>query len=164
MLGIVGHGTYERQLLPEAPGDRGTISVRRYLCLTCRRTISVLPDQLLPWRWYSGATILIVLVRLLIDGLSVASLREEFGPGGRFPYWKSPRRWAHQLCKRLWSWHAAALGDAKRVAPDELLRRLLALGRAHARSPNDELERAARDLVGGTSHSRFEVRRTAQIA
>ena len=161
-LGVVGHGTYQRQVRGLAPGQWVVIFIRRYLCLTCKRTISVLPDLLLPWRWYSANSILMVLVQALLLGVAVASLRDAIGPGGRAPHWLTPARWARQLGDRLWSWRAAEVGHCAKLERPELLARILALGDAHARSPDVELERAACRLIAGTSHSRREVHRTTR--
>ena len=48
-LGVVGHGTYTRQVLGLISRSRQLmIWVRRYLCRGCQKTISVLPDALSP--------------------------------------------------------------------------------------------------------------------
>lgn len=158
-LGIVGHGTYQRQVRGFAPGEWILVHIRRFLCVACKRTTSVLPDSLLPWRWYSGTAILRVLVQVLLLGVAVADLRGSIGPGGRDPHWSSPARWMRQLGERLWSWHAAELGHSPGLEHGDFLGRLLGLAGAHARSPDDELEVAARRLVTGTTHAPGDVRR-----
>lgn len=146
-LGIVGHGTYTRQVRGLCPGGWILIHIRRYLCLGCRRTISVLPDSLVPGYWYSAAAILCTLVATLFQSKAVADLRESVGPGGRAPHWTSPARWARNLGCRLWPWHAAEVGDSGDLPPSEFLRRLLALAGCHARSPDSELEIAVKKLA-----------------
>lgn len=48
---LSGHGFYRRTLV-DAAFD-GVISVRRYLCRTCKRTVSLLPEFALPWLRFS---------------------------------------------------------------------------------------------------------------
>jgi len=143
------------------PGEWILVHIRRYLCVACKSTTSVLPDSLLPWRWYSGTAILRVLVQVLLLGVAVADLRESIGPGGRDPHWSSPARWSRQLGDQLWSWHAAELGHNPGVElrRGEFLGRLLGYASAHAHSSDDELEAAARRLVTGTTHAPGDVRR-----
>lgn len=146
-LGLVGHGTYQRQVRGLSPGGWVTIYVRRYLCTRCKRTTSVLPNVLHPGFWYSAAAILCALVGSVLSGRSNADLRSSLGPGDRRPHWTSPARWAEQLGPRLWSWHAAELGDADGVPRSEFLERLLALAGCHARSPDRALESAVTKLA-----------------
>jgi branched-subunit amino acid transport protein len=75
-LRLVGHGRYRRQLLglPDAP-EGVVIFVRRFLCLACRKTASILPEEVHPRRWYAGAAILAALVRYLILGWSAEKVR-----------------------------------------------------------------------------------------
>lgn len=152
-LGIVGHGTYRRQVRGLAPGDWAIIFVRRYLCRCCGGTISVLPDELLPRRWYTGGAILRVLVDVLVRGITVAALRSIVGPGERSPHWTSPGRWASQLGTSLWQWRAAELANRKSLDAGVLIQRLMNLAGADIRGPSTDLEAAARFLVTGTSHA-----------
>jgi hypothetical protein len=159
-LGIVGHGTYQRQVLGLVPGRAIVIRIRRYLCQACRKTISVLPDVLLPWRWYTAGAILAVLVGALIARNATADLRESRGPGGRAPHWTTPARWSSALLERLWAWMAAELGGSVGIEPTDRLRRLLGLLGVHARSPDEELIAATRLAARGTVHMR---RSTARL-
>jgi len=145
-LGIIGHGTYTRQVRGLSPGGWILIHVRRYLCVGCKRTISVLPS-LHPGRWYAAAAILRALVGALLLSASIADLRETIGPGDRSPHWTSPARWARQLGRGLWPWRAAELGHTDGQPRAEFLRRLLARGGCHARSPDPDLDLAARQLA-----------------
>lgn len=110
-LRIVGHGLYRRQLLglPDAP-EGVVIFVRRFLCLNCRKTTSVLPEEVHPRRWYAGSAILVALVRYLILGWSAEKVRAALGaaPGSRG--WKALERWTKQLLDTLWFWKASELG------------------------------------------------------
>ncbi len=158
-LGIVGHGTYPRQVLGFAASRSLVIRIRRYLCRGCTKTISILPDDLLPWRWYASTAIMAVLVGVLLLGRSVADLRESIGPGERTPHWTTPTRWRSALLERLWSWKSVELGGFTGIEPGERLRRLLGLLGLHARSPGDDFVSAVRRVIRGTSHTRLAVAR-----
>lgn len=111
LLGIVGHGTYTRQVLGHTSVAMDfVIRVRRFLCRACKRTITRLADLLHPKRWYSGGAILEALRRHLIDGTTEPEVRNAFGPPIDSESWRSLRRWRRQLLDPLWKWLAPRLG------------------------------------------------------
>ncbi len=131
-LGIVGHGTYERQVLGLLKrGGQLLIRVRRYLCRGCLLTISVLPDELYPRRWYAAVAVILVLVKHYVEGICAEALRCEVGPrSGDGDYaWSQPRRWGRALLDRLWPKFRRRLGfrgaAADHAAVTKRLRRLL---------------------------------------
>ena len=159
-LGIVGHGTYLRQILGRVDaGKTLVIRVRRYMCRGCRRTISVLPETLLPRRWYAGGAILLALTLSLLRGIPAAEVRRRLGEPGETRGWKTLDRWQRQLLAPLWSWVAAQLGFAEQAAGNERgqrtdrLRKLLLLHSAGGRSPTEEIERVACAMARGTAHT-----------
>ena len=80
-LGIVGHGTYLRQVLGRVGASQSlVIRIRRYLGRGCRRTISVLPEALLPGRWYAGAVILLALTLSLLLAVPAGEVRRRHRP------------------------------------------------------------------------------------
>ena len=110
-LGIVGHGTYQRQVLGVIDAAQAAITlVRRYLCRGCERTINILSDHLHPRRWYSGGAILEALRLHLLDGLSEREIRERFGIAVDSESWRTLRRWRSELLMTLWYWLARRLG------------------------------------------------------
>ncbi len=160
-LGIVGNGTYCRQVLGLLAGSESlVIFVRRYLCRGCGTSISLLPDTLLPWRWYAGTTMLLALVLSLLQGKAASEVRTRLGQAGDTPGWKTLDRWQRQLLAPLWSWVAAQIAfaahgpGATRAERCERLRRLAALHGTHARSPDAEIELTARALTRGSAHTR----------
>jgi len=162
-LGIVGNGTYERQVLGLVAASQSlVIFVRRFLCRGCRVSMAVLPDALLPRRWYAGTAMLLALVGSLLRGRSAAGIRGELGERGTTNGWKTLDRWQRGLLAPLWGWTAAQTGFARgrpganRVERSDRLRKLLGLRGAHARSPDTDMEQAARGLVAGTAHSGAE--------
>ena len=80
---LTGHGFYRRTLV-DAAFD-GVIRVRRYLCRSCKRTVSLLPDFVLPWLRFSISVIALFLAARLLNGLTlVAAARAAAQPG--MPY------------------------------------------------------------------------------
>jgi hypothetical protein len=91
------------------------IRVRRFLCLVCGHTMSLLPDWLHPRRWYAGPAIIEALYRhcVLLESASVISAR--FGRNPEATEWKSLLRWRRQLLlsPTLWGWLGPRLGVSK---------------------------------------------------
>ena len=156
-LGIIGHGTYTRHVLGIVEKARQlTIWVRRYLCRGCRKTISVLPADLYPGRWYAGFVVVMSLVLGLLRGIPVDEIRRQAGGDGEGSGWKTLRRWQRQLLSPMWSWLAREVGCATAPAHSReertcRLRRLLAL---HSPGPPelDQVRAVAAALVRGTAH------------
>ncbi len=170
-LGIVGNGTYRRQVLGVlSESESLVIFVRRFLCRGCGRTISVLPNMLLPWRWYAGTAMLVALVLSLLRGKTAREVRGRLGQIGDTPGWKTLDRWQRGLLSPLWGWVAAQIGFAEhgpcasRAERCEGLRRLAALHGTHARSPDPELELAACALATGSAHTRAKSWLIAHVA
>jgi transposase-like protein len=63
---LTAHGFYQRTL--EDIDFDGVIRVRRYLCESCRRTVSLLPDFALPYLRSSIVLIALFLVARLLQG------------------------------------------------------------------------------------------------
>jgi hypothetical protein len=71
---LTGHGFYRRTLV-DAAFD-GVIRVRRYLCCSCKRTVSLLPEFVLPWIRFSISVIAMFLAARLLNGFTfVAAAR-----------------------------------------------------------------------------------------
>jgi hypothetical protein len=68
---LIAHGFYSRTLV-EAGFD-GSIQVRRYLCRSCRRTVSLLPQFALPYLRFGITVISLFLVSRLLQGLTLAA-------------------------------------------------------------------------------------------
>jgi len=66
---LIGHGFYRRTLVDVA--FDGTIRVRRYLCRSCKRTVSLLPEFALPWLRFSVSVMAVFLVGRLLTGLTL---------------------------------------------------------------------------------------------
>ena len=67
---LIAHGFYRRTLV-DADFD-GSIRVRRYLCRSCRRTVSLLPEFALPYLRFGITVISLFLVARLLHGATLA--------------------------------------------------------------------------------------------
>jgi hypothetical protein len=137
---VVGHGMYSRQVCGMVEAGWIIIWIRRFLCLACGHTMSMLPDRLHPWRWYAGTVIIEALFRHCILLESAASIGARFGWPEDAVEWRSLRRWRAQLLvsPTLWGWLGARLGVTKPAANRNegrnRLERLLAEGCCIVRS------------------------------
>ena len=66
---LTAHGFYTRTLI-DAAFD-GVIRVRRYLCQACRRTVSLLPEFILPYLRSSVMVIALFLIARLLGGQTI---------------------------------------------------------------------------------------------
>jgi len=160
-LGIVGNGTYRRQVLGIFPkGELLEILVRRYICRGCKKSISVLPDTLLPWRWYAGTAMLFALMLSLLGGKTASEVRKRLGLAGETRGWKTLDRWQHQLLAPLWGWVATQIGfpgqgrGESRAGRCARLVRLAGLAGVDAGNGQQEIAQAAVGLAVGTAHTR----------
>lgn len=101
---LTGHGFYCRTLVDL--GFDGVIRVRRYLCLLCKRTVSLLPEFALPWLRFSLTVISLFLVAHLLCGLTLAAAAlaasQPAMPYQRGQFWiRRFRRQAEHLCAAL---------------------------------------------------------------
>jgi transposase-like protein len=65
------HGFYWRTLVDA--GFDGSIRVRRYLCRSCKRTVSLLPEFALPYLRFGITVISLFLVARLLQGVTLAA-------------------------------------------------------------------------------------------
>ena len=101
---LIAHGFYSRTLM-EAGFD-GSIRVRRYLCRSCKRTISLLPEFALPYLRFGITVISLFLVARLLGGstLTAAAAKavQATMPYQRGQFWiRRFRRQAERLCAAL---------------------------------------------------------------
>jgi len=101
---LTGHGFYCRTLVDL--GFDGVIRVRRYLCLLCKRTVSLLPEFALPWLRFSLTVISLFLVAHFLRGLTLAAAAlaasQRAMPYQRGQFWiRRFRRQAEHLCAAL---------------------------------------------------------------
>jgi hypothetical protein len=104
---LIAHGFYRRTLVDA--GFDGSIRVRRYLCRSCRRTVSLLPQFALPYLRFSVAVIGLFLTARLQIGHTLVAAAALAGlpsmPYQRGQFWV--RRFQSQakaLCAALVAW------------------------------------------------------------
>jgi hypothetical protein len=125
---LVAHGFYSRTLV-DLEFD-GLIPVRRYLCGFCRRTVSLLPEFVLPYLRFSIPVIALFLVARLLEGRTLkaaaAAASQPDMPYQRGQFWiRRFQRQAVALCAALVA-RTAVISAASFVA--RALQRLESLG------------------------------------
>lgn len=109
---LIAHGFYRRSLVDVA--FDGSMRVRRYLCRLCKRTVSLLPEFVLPYLRFSILVISWFLVSRLLAG---RSLREAAGTASQpsMPYQRG-QFWIRRFQKQATSL-CAALANLTAVVP-----------------------------------------------
>jgi hypothetical protein len=112
ILQLVGHGVYARQVRGVSEASWIVIWVRRFLCLVCGHTMSLLPDWLHPYRWYAATVIIEALCRHTVCGESPSAIGVRFGRPRDATTWRSLYRWRKELLisPTLWGWLGPRLG------------------------------------------------------
>ena len=86
---LTGHGFYCRTLVDAT--FNGVLRIRRYLCCSCKRTVSLLPEFVLPWLRFSISVIALFLTARLLNGLTLAAAAQAAGqtamPYQRGQFW-----------------------------------------------------------------------------
>jgi hypothetical protein len=101
---LCAHGFYRRTLV-EVNFD-GFLRVRRYLCLGCKRTVSLLPEFALPYLRFSVAVMALFLVARLLEGRTLlaaaAAASQPHMPYQRGQFWiRRFQKQAAGLCGAL---------------------------------------------------------------
>ena len=97
---LSAHGFYTRTLIDTS--FDGVIRVRRYLCHACRRTVSLLPEFVLPYLRSSLALIALFLIARLLHGQTLATAAPLPMPYQRGQFWvRRFRAQAQTLCAAL---------------------------------------------------------------
>ena len=101
---LTAHGFYSRTLVDA--GFDGTIRVRRYLCRSCQRTVSLLPSFALPYLRFGITVIALFLVARLLQGATHGTAATKAAqaamPYQRGQFWtRRFQRQAAALCAAL---------------------------------------------------------------
>jgi len=97
---LTAHGFYTRTLIDTA--FDGVIRVRRYLCHACRRTVSLLPEFVLPYLRSSLTVIALFLIARLLLAQTLAASAPPPMPYQRGQFWvRRFRAQAQALCAAL---------------------------------------------------------------
>jgi hypothetical protein len=97
---LTAHGFYTRTMVDSA--FDGVIPVRRYLCQSCRRTVSLLPEFALPYLRSSVTVIALFLIARLHQAKSLVAALPPSSPYQRGQFWlRRFRSRAESLCALL---------------------------------------------------------------
>lgn len=100
---LTAHGFYTRTIIDTAYD--GVIPVRRYLCQACKRTVSLLPEFVLPYLRSSLTVIALFLIARLLHGQTLNSAARTAPPSmpyQRGQFWiRRFRAQAEALCAAL---------------------------------------------------------------
>jgi transposase-like protein len=101
---LTAHGFYSRTLVDVGFDD--SIRVRRYLCRSCKRTVSLLPEFALPYLRFSIPVVALFLVARLRQGATLAAAAvaaaQSVMPYPRGQFWiRRFQRQAATLCAAL---------------------------------------------------------------
>src|SRR5438445_2388281 len=97
---LTAHGFYTRTLI-DAAFD-GIIRVRRYLCHACQRTVSLLPEFVLPYLRSSLTVIALFLIARLLQARTLQAAAPPPTPYQRGQFWiRRFRAQAATLCAAL---------------------------------------------------------------
>ena len=117
------HGFYWRSVADA--GFSGVIRVRRYLCLACRRTISLLPEFVLPYVRFGIAAIGLFLKARLLDGRTLKSAAVAAGDPG-IAYQRG-QQWVRRFCSQATALAAALAALTRPPTAPDLVARALAM-------------------------------------
>src|SRR5882757_8699869 len=118
---LTGHGFYHRTLV-DAAFD-GIISVRRYLCRSCKRTVSLLPGFAFPWLRFSVSVIALFLVARLLHGLTLVAAARAAAPTD-MPYQRG-QFWIRRFRKQAPALSLALAPMATTIAAADFVSRAL---------------------------------------
>ena len=101
---LIAHGFYSRTLVDAGFND--SISVRRYLCRSCKRTVSLLPQFALPYLRFGITVIALFLIARLLRGQTLVAAAVLAGlpnmPYQRGQFWiRRFQRQAESICAAL---------------------------------------------------------------
>ena len=101
---LIAHGFYSRTLVDAGFND--SIRVRRYLCRSCKRTVSLLPQFALPYLRFGITVIALFLIARLLRGQTLVAAAVLAGlpnmPYQRGQFWiRRFQRQAESICAAL---------------------------------------------------------------
>lgn len=119
---LTAHGFYTRTLIDVA--FDGIIRVRRYLCQECKRTVSLLPQFVLPYLRAGIAVIALFLIARLLHGQTLAAAGKATQTA--MPYQRG-QFWIRRFCKQAGTLCAALAALTKPASAPDFVRRALAM-------------------------------------
>lgn len=120
---LVAHGFYRRTLVDQ--GFDGNLRVRRYLCRACRRTVSLIPDFVLPYVRFSLNVIERFLKARLGEGRTLKAAGEAAGQAA-MPYQRG-QHWVRRFRRQAIPLAAALTALAPSPPAPDFTTRALAM-------------------------------------
>jgi Domain of unknown function (DUF6431) len=117
------HGFYWRSVSDQ--GFDGFIRVGRYLCLACRRTISLLPEFVLPYVRFGIAVVGLFLKARLLDGKTLKNAAIAAGDS-QMPYQRG-QQWIRRFCSQAAALSAALVALTRPPAASDYVARALTM-------------------------------------
>jgi transposase-like protein len=115
------HGFYTRTLID--PAFDGVIGVRRYLCHACQRTVSLLPEFILPYLRSSLIVIALFLVARLLGGPTIEAAART---APSMPYQRG-QFWIRRFRAQAQAWCAALAALTQPTPAPDFVHRALAM-------------------------------------
>ena len=119
---LTAHGFYTRTLIDTA--FDGVIRVRRYLCQTCQRTVSLLPEFVLPYLRSSLSMIALFLIARLLLAQTLSNATQTAPPP--MPYQRG-QFWIRRFCAQAETLCAALAALAIPAPAPDFVHRALAM-------------------------------------
>ena len=120
---LTAHGFYTRTLVDTA--FDGVIRVRRYLCRACRRTVSLLPEFILPYLRSSLMVIALFLVAHLLGGQTLEAAARSAPPP--MPYYQRGQFWIRRFRAQAEALCAALAALTKPTPASDFVHRALTM-------------------------------------
>jgi hypothetical protein len=120
---LSAHGFYTRTLI-DAAFD-GVIRVRRYLCNACQRTVSLLPEFILPYLRSSLIVIALFLVARLLGGQTLEATARSAPPP--MPYYQRGQFWIRRFRAQAEALCAALAALTKPTPASDFVHRALTM-------------------------------------
>jgi transposase-like protein len=120
---LVTHGFYQRTVVDQ--GFDGVIRIYRYLCRLCRRTVSLLPEFLLPYLRFSIPLVGRFLKARMLEGRTLKDSAASAGLAG-MPYQRG-QHWIRRFLKQAASVAAALVALTAAVPAPSLVSRALGM-------------------------------------
>ena len=120
---LTAHGFYSRTVVDQ--GFDGVLCIYRYLCRLCRRTVSLLPDFLLPYLRFSLPLVGRFLIARLRDGQTLQNSAESAGLAD-MPYQRG-QHWIRRFRKQVTSVAVALVFLTTAVPAPSLMARALSM-------------------------------------
>ena len=120
---LICHGFYSRRVMDM--DVEYVIQVRRYLCWACRRTVSLLPEFVLPYLRFAIVVIGVFLKARLLSGQTLKTSAETAHQFGA-PYQRG-QQWVDRFRRQAESISAALAASVRPIAASDFVRKAIVM-------------------------------------